>query len=154
MIYIAIVLAVFSADMMLKRYVEANFEEQEVREHFDGNVRIRKVHNPGMLLGAFKEKPKMIRRVTGGVLAVVAVRLIAAIFSGKKEQRLGKTALAFVAGGALSNWFDHFHQGYVVDYINIRVPLRHLRKVYFNLADFFIALGALLSLFSGADRDR
>ncbi|MBR2189050.1 MAG: signal peptidase II [Eubacterium sp.] len=146
MLYIVIVLAVFSADMMLKRYVEANLKDHEIREYADGRVRVQKVHNPGMLLGAFKDKPKLIRRVTGAVLAVAAVRLVTALFS--KKRRLGKTALAFVVGGALSNWFDHFHQGYVVDYVNVRVPLRFLRKVYFNLADFFIALGAVLALFS------
>ncbi|MBQ2627894.1 MAG: signal peptidase II [Eubacterium sp.] len=145
MVYIAIVLAVFSADMMLKRYVEENLGAQEERQYLNGNVHVRKVHNHGMLLGAFKDKPKTVRRVTGTVLIVAAVRLITAVFSKKKERRAGKLALAFIVGGALSNWFDHFHQGYVVDYVNIKTPVRFLKKIYFNLADFFILAGALIA---------
>lgn len=145
MVYILIVLAIFSADMMLKRYVEEKLGAQEERQYLDGTVRVRKVHNHGMLLGAFKDKPKMVRRVTGTVLILAAIRLLTAVFSRKNERRAGKLALAFIVGGALSNWFDHFHQGFVVDYLNIKTPVRFLKKVYFNLADFFILAGALIA---------
>ena len=50
-------------------------------------------------------------------------------------------------GGAFSNTYDRLTKKYVVDYLELpKVPL--LNKIIFNLSDFCIALGALLTVLS------
>ena len=45
----------------------------------------------------------------------------------------------------MSNIFDRFTRGYVVDYIRIKV--KGLDKVIFNLGDIFILVGSLMMPF-------
>ena len=58
---------------------------------------------------------------------------------GKKARKLG---MAMVIGGSLSNLYDRYVRGYVVDYFSLRFG--PLKEVVFNLGDIFILLGAAL----------
>lgn len=49
-------------------------------------------------------------------------------------------------GGAFSNTYDRLVRKYVVDYVSFHVPLKGLKKVIFNIGDFCILIGALVSL--------
>ena len=64
MIFVIIVLGVFLGDLMLKKYVEANLPEGEERTFLGGRIRIRKLHNRGIALGALSERPALIRKGT------------------------------------------------------------------------------------------
>ena len=67
-----------------------------------------------------------------------------AALSGRREGLAEKLGLAVALGGAVSNTWDRMVRGYVVDYFSIR--WKGLKKVVFNLGDFFIFLGALMIL--------
>lgn len=61
-----------------------------------------------------------------------------------------------VIGGSLSNLYDRYIRGYVVDYFSLRFG--PLKEVVFNLGDIFILLGAglqavCISLGEGKRRD-
>ena len=138
------------ADLMTKKYVEAQFREGETRALFGGRLRFRKVHNKGFALGLLKDKPQTVRRITALVVILFVIRLLRAV-SGKKSRAAG-AGLALVIGGGLANWYDRFHQGYVTDFINVNIGrLRFLKKIFFNLADCFIVIGGILVLFSKKD---
>ena len=137
-------------DLMAKKYVEARFEEGETRSFFEGKLRFRKVHNKGLALGFLKDKPAVVKRITAAAVLLFVIRLFRAVRG--KRNRVGKAGLALIIGGGLSNWYDRFHQGYVTDFINLNIKkLRFLKKIFFNLADCFIVIGALLVLFSKKD---
>ena len=55
-----------------------------------------------------------------------------------------RTGWAFLTGGALSNLYDRCRKGYVVDYIRFHTTWKRLNDLVFNLADFFIMIGAVL----------
>jgi len=63
----------------------------------------------------------------------------------KKGNKIKKLSLCLIIAGALSNIFDRFTRGYVVDYIRIKV--KGLDKVIFNLGDIFILVGSLMMPF-------
>ena len=53
---------------------------------------------------------------------------------------MNKLSLALVIGASLSNLYDRYVRGYVVDYFSLRFG--PLKKVVFNLGDIFIFLGS------------
>ena len=60
----------------------------------------------------------------------------------KKGEGLRNISAALVIGGSLSNLYDRYVRGYVVDYLSLRVG--PLKEVVFNLGDIFILLGATI----------
>ena len=59
-----------------------------------------------------------------------------------------KWGLTVMLGGAYSNTYDRLKRKYVVDYVSFNVPFQRLRQVVFNLGDFCIMIGAMLSVLS------
>jgi signal peptidase II len=53
--------------------------------------------------------------------------------------------MAILAGGGLSNLFDRYTKGYVVDYLRFPFGPKKLRRIIFNVSDFFVFMGALLT---------
>ena len=62
----------------------------------------------------------------------------------RKGCGIQKVGLSMVLGGALSNLYDRFKRGYVVDYFSFSLP--GIKKVVFNLGDLFVFLGTALFL--------
>ena len=62
----------------------------------------------------------------------------------RKGNGLQKLGLALTVGGAVSNLYDRFTRGYVVDYLNVRAG--KLRRVIFNLGDVCILAGSVFFL--------
>jgi len=141
MIFVLIAVLIFLFDLMAKKYVEANVGDGEEKELFDGRLKIRKVHNRGLAMGLLKKWPELAERMTFAALAVT----LAGALSGRKKGA-GKAGYAILLGGALSNWYDRFHQGYVTDYLHVPTKIRPLQKIFFNLGDVAVFAGGLLAL--------
>lgn len=56
--------------------------------------------------------------------------------------------LTLMLGGAFGNTYDRLRRKYVVDYVSFNVPFKRLRQVVFNISDFCIMIGAMLSVIS------
>ncbi len=150
MIFVIIVLGVFLGDLMLKKYVEANLPEGEERTFLGGRIRIRKLHNRGIALGALSERPALIRKGTAGMILGLLIALAAAL--PKKGGNVRKTGLSLMLGGALCNWFDRFHQGAVTDYVSFGTRWKKFARLVFNLSDFCIFLGGILAVFGKGNK--
>ena len=59
---------------------------------------------------------------------------------------LAKTGLALLLGGGLNNLYDRYRKHHVVDYIRFGIGPKWFRRIIFNVSDFFIFLGALLTV--------
>jgi len=58
----------------------------------------------------------------------------------RKGHVLEKTGASLVLAGGLSNLWDRWKRGYVVDYFSFRV--KKLEKIVFNIGDMAVFLGA------------
>ena len=85
--------------------------------------------------------PEIIR-ISGAVTIACIGFMIRSLV--KPEGLMKRTGWAFLTGGALSNLYDRCRKGYVVDYIRFHTPWKRLNDLVFNLADFFIMIGAVL----------
>ena len=80
-------------------------------------------------------------------LSLAAMALVSAVlWHAPKRDRLGRTGLALIIGGAIGNLWDRLAAGKVTDFIDIGVSVH--RWPTFNLADSFVVVGIGLLLLS------
>lgn len=144
--YLAVILGIFGLEYKLKNKIEESMAEEKTTPVLRNTLLIRKYHNTGAFLDAAHDKPGAVL-----ILSVLLTVILTAVFVlslGMAGRRMLKWGLSFLLGGAYSNTYDRLVRKYVVDYVSFNVPVKGLRRVVFNIADFFIMLGALLCVFS------
>jgi signal peptidase II len=129
-------------DLILK-YAVGSFDDKDLPRTFAKKIEIDKFHNNGFPFGKMKENQKVVKYVPVLITSVLVGLL--SLLLPKKGNKIKKLSLCLIIAGALSNIFDRFTRGYVVDYIRIKV--KGLDKVIFNLGDIFILVGSLMMPF-------
>ncbi len=129
-------------DMGIKQYIDDFFSETEERQTRLPKVVLRKVYNRGLLLNVLDGSPKVIRAsaVVGGA-GVLLYDVLQFLKKGKWFRKLG---MMFVTAGAVSNCYDRLARGKVIDYIGIKSKSKFLSGLTANLADVYVAAGALI----------
>ncbi|MCI5648114.1 MAG: signal peptidase II [Fusicatenibacter sp.] len=144
MICILLIPLIFLGDLYLKQYVEKNLGNGEEIPVFKDRILVRKCHNSGIAGGYFPTHTHMIER--GTLLMLISLLACEVFLLFQKGHHLMKTGLAFLLGGGFSNWYDRFRQGYVTDYFSFTRGNQKLRRLVFNLSDFFIFIGTIFLL--------
>ncbi|NBH72013.1 signal peptidase II [Clostridiaceae bacterium] len=142
MVFAGLIALVAGGDLWLKHRVEAQDPEGFPRPLTGTGERIwvYRNHNAGFPFGFLKKKESLVKTVPLVLTSLLAGGLLA--MRREKGQRVRKLGMAMVIGGSLSNLYDRYVRGYVVDYFSLRFG--PLKEVVFNLGDIFILLGALL----------
>lgn len=144
MIYVAVIVAICLAELLIRRYINQNVEEDGQKWGKSG-VRLRKYHNYGMTNDTLRKRPMLVK-----IIGVVVVSFLAVVFLfllTLKGEKAGKWGLALILGGGLANLLERFVHGYVTDYLQFRVPLACLRKLIYNVADLCIFAGTAILFF-------
>jgi signal peptidase II len=142
MIYIAILFGVLFGDLAIKRHVEQKVEMGEEYPILDGRFVIRKLHNDGLAFGRLSDHPKLIKWGNLGMLGSIILYFIWLL--AHPGQRLKKAGLGMMIGGGLSNEIDRIQKGYVTDYVSIQSRFAKIKRIVFNISDFFIFAGSIL----------
>lgn len=133
---------IFFLDLGMKNKIEKEGTEGEERKIGNGILLLRKHHNKGAFLNVGEKKSRFVALLSVALtLAMTVVFLVTFSFRGN---RLLKSGLAFLLGGAYSNTYDRIHRHYVVDYVSFPVKNEAVRRIIFNISDFCIIIGALL----------
>lgn len=148
MIYGWIIGTLAALDLGVKHVVESQEDDTFPRDlpAAKGLIRLHKNHNSGFPFGFLKQKPEVVKGVPLAVVSALTGAL--AVLSWEKGKTGEKIGLSMVIGGALSNLYDRFARGYVVDYFSIK--WEPIKKVVFNLGDLFVFFGNLLIILSQA----
>lgn len=145
MIYAALAAAIFLLDLIIKNWIEREGTEGEERKIGNGLLLLRKHHNRGAFLNVGAGRGAFV-----ALLSIVLTLVVTVIFLSTfsfRGNRLLKTGLAMILGGAYSNTYDRIHRRYVVDYVSFPVRNKVIRRIIFNISDFCIIIGALLMVF-------
>ncbi len=142
MIYILIVAAVVFMEYKIKGHIDKNRELDERQEILNGRIIIRKHYNEGAFLSFLKNNKELLKTISCVGLGLLV--LLFAILLPKKGNKLLKLGLSLVLGGAISNVWDRFGKGHVIDYFSINY--KKLKTIIFNLSDMAIFLGTFLML--------
>ncbi|MGN6714450.1 signal peptidase II [Anaerocolumna jejuensis] len=139
MFYLILIAVIFLTEWKIKNYIEKNKEMHKKEEILNGNIVIERYHNKGAMLNFLENDVKTVKTISLTLLGVLL--LIFVLILPKKGDKLLKVALSFILGGALSNVYDRFSRGYVVDYFSFKF----LKKIVFNISDICIFLGSALA---------
>ena len=132
--------AIFLVDQWIKDYVEKNLKMGEKRK-LSEKLELRRVHNPGICLGVFANKPERVKKLTEAGTGIVTVTQMLTLLGNNHV--LKKAGITLAAAGAWSNLADRYHKDKVVDYIGIKTEKKKLEQVTYNLGDFAIGAGGV-----------
>lgn len=144
--YLTVILGIFGLELGIKNHIEKSLKEGEKRPGCGGVFSIQKYHNRGAFLNAGETRQQAVAALSVLLSLVLTVLFVGSITTmGRGLLRWGLTVML---GGAYSNTYDRIRRKYVVDYVSFHVPFKRLRHVVFNISDFCIMIGAMLSVIS------
>lgn len=144
MIYLLIAAGVFLLDFFIKRYMDKTYEEKQRHARFGGKIILEKYYNSGAALNLLSRFPRVMRGIH--TCAVVAVGIAYYLVLRTSGRPLAKTGLSLLLGGGMSNLYDRYTKDHVVDYFHLGLGPKRLRRIVFNISDFFVFFGALLAV--------
>lgn len=142
--YLLMTAAVFLMDFFTKAHMEKKYDRKVVHPKCRNRILIEKYYNKGAALNFLAKRPKVMRKLHTVVLAFVGIGYYLLLkMQGKPLSKIGTSLLL---GGGLSNLYDRYTKGHVVDYFHINAGPAWFRNIIFNLSDFCIFIGAVLAV--------
>jgi signal peptidase II len=142
-LWIALVIVVL--DQAVKALVRGHVALNESVTVVPGFFDLTRVHNTGTAFGFMNGVEFPFKTI---ILACVAVAALVGValytISLPNEQRLARTGLALILGGAAGNLIDRVSWGYVVDFVDVYWSCWHFWA--FNVADAAITVGVALMI--------
>lgn len=142
---ILLICGIFAGDLWIKNRIECG-KKPLPASLWKGRILLRRYHNKGAMLNLGQEKSSMVAALSVALCLVMSICFLLSLGSrGNAGLRLG---LALLLGGSFSNTYDRLKRKYVVDYFSFNVPIKFIRKIVFNISDFFIMIGAMITVLS------
>lgn len=146
LIYFGIIAGILMTEILIKKWIKNREKKGDTRNLEWRGIRIEHLENGGAATGLFADHKTALKLITGGILAILCVRL------GKEHHRKSFSAyglgLALILGGGLSNLIDRIRKGTVTDYIRfVKCPVKGIQRLVFNISDFCILIGGILLFF-------
>lgn len=143
---VLIAVPIIIADQLSKMLVRDVLALHESRSIIAGFLDFTHVRNTGAAFGILNSVDFTFKPILMMLVAFAALMAIGtyAVKLGAHE-RLARTGLALILGGAVGNLLDRIVHGYVLDFVD--VYYRNLHFWAFNVADAAITIGAIFVLF-------
>lgn len=142
--YLLITAVVFIVDFFVKHLVDKKYVCGETHPKCKNKIIIEKYYNKGAAMNFLAKKPGTMRGLHTIILVLAGIGYYLLLrVTGKP---LCKTGMSLLLGGGLSNLYDRYTKGHVVDYFHMNLGPKWMRDIIFNLSDFCIFIGALLSI--------
>lgn len=143
MIYSLLTAVIYALDQSVKEHVNSDRIQGTTEKKLGGRVILRNCHNEGLMLGILGKKDEAsVREISTLVLGGVLWETIRT--KPHDGGKLSKLGLAMVLGGGLNNYLERKKRGYVTDYVSFDLENEKLKKVVFNISDFFIFAGSAM----------
>jgi signal peptidase II len=147
-IILLILLGGCNSDFHTKKWAEGALKNRPgitiIRNFFDLGF----AENRGMIFGILNKKmPQTPSRTFIALRIIILCALTVFIWANRMRPLFFLLPFLLFWIGALGNLIDPFKYGYVVDFMHIQAGGLLNWPFYFNLADAYITIGALLILF-------
>ena len=137
-----ILIGVTAALLVCDRVLKALARSEKLR--YRGKLlQLTHLENPGFFLGKGSRYPRLLRWVPLGIWLLAAALLLPDVERRTAPARLG--ILLTLAGG-LSNQYDRLRRGSVTDYLQFPHRKAKKRALVWNLADFMLIGGVVLTV--------
>lgn len=146
LLYLGIIAAIFTGELWIKNKIEKEGVEQIEHSILGGKIIIGKHHNKGAAFNTGEKRQPLVAFISCIVTLFCLILFIVSL--GNRGNVVLRSALALLLGGAFSNTYDRLKRKYVVDYFSFGVKNKKIRNIIFNISDFCILIGALISAIS------
>ncbi len=144
--YLSLISMILVLDQVTKVLILKNIPHGTSFTVIPGFFNLTHVRNRGAIFGFMSQSGNPVIYALLTVASLAALGLVAYFFVRVPSQdRLLRTTLALILGGALGNQFDRLFRGYVVDFLEVYVESFHWPS--FNVADSCISIGAVLLIY-------
>jgi signal peptidase II len=141
--YAGLIASVVALDQVTKALVNRFFTLHDAHPVIEGILDLTYVRNRGGAFGVLNTADLPHKEALFAGLSLLALAAIAAYaWWLPASQRLSRSALALILGGAVGNLIDRLRFGYVVDFIDVYWRSSHWPA--FNAADSAITVGIAL----------
>ena len=148
MFYLLLVVLIIAGEWKLKSYMEGVYDFHKQTFILNDRILVRKYHNFGAFLNIMEKKKKLLHGISVLFTLVIALFFLLTLF--RKGNHTLKLGLTLLLGGAFSNTYDRLSRNYVVDYFSFCSPFPKLNRIVFNISDFCIMIGSLLTVISSS----
>lgn len=129
-------------DQWCKMLAQARIPLNQARELIPG-IRIEHTHTQGWLFDALAQASGWERIAGFGLAGAIFCGLLLALLAQERSRPALQCGIALLLSGAMGNLIDHIGFGYIVNVAQLGAGWLQA-PLHFNLADAFLALGALL----------
>lgn len=119
--------------------------DTQEKTYLDGNIEITTLRNKGMFASVGEKYPTLVMLSSLALTLLVAIKFLASLFD--KSNKGLSIGLGLLLGGAISNTYDRASKNYVVDYLRFPKIKGLIRRLVFNLSDFAIFVGSIITAF-------
>ena len=145
-VVIASMILVLVSDQLTKQLILESFQMGESREIVSSLFNLVLVFNKGAAFGFLSGVSEGLRQIILGATTVLALgTVIYLLVYDYFEDRIARTALGMILGGAVGNIIDRVRLGEVVDFLDFYYGNYHWPA--FNVADSAICVGVFILLF-------
>lgn len=131
------VVGIVATEGWIKKYMEQHGKRAN-RTY--GKVSIRHCQNKGAMYSIGQKRPEFVKNASLAITVGIVWKWLTSFL--KRKNTAEKIGYSMLLGGSMSNGWDRWKRGYVVDYIHINVAV--LKKIIFNLSDICIVFGGIL----------
>jgi len=142
--YLLMSTGIFLTEYLIKDHVEKNWQMGETKKAAKGRICLRRYHNRGAFLNLGEKRSLLVAAVSVGLTVGMAFYFVLVLLGGSSN--VLKLGFSWLLGGAFSNTYDRMKRKYVVDYFSFHTGIRMIDRMIFNLADFAILAGAMISV--------
>ena len=130
-------------DVWTKQLAINNLILGETQEFIVPFIDLLLIYNSGIAFGILDNNDHMtsIILLLIGILIVIYLIYLAL----REEDHFKKLALLTIVAGAIGNIFDRAMDGYVTDFLHLKI--NNFSFFIFNFADAFISIGAIIIIF-------
>tara|TARA_B100000963_G_scaffold98145_1_gene84771 strand:+ start:480 stop:974 length:495 start_codon:yes stop_codon:yes gene_type:complete len=140
--FLIIILLTFGIDRYSKIEIMNNFSEKTF--YINDFINFNLIWNTGIGFGLLNTQSSLLYNFISFVICCVIITLI---YIALKSDFIDRNIFAFIAGGAIGNFYDRMIFKAVPDFIDLHYENFHWFT--FNVADIFITVGIILYLIKG-----
>lgn len=146
-LFTSISLAIVSLDQATKIMIHTQFTLGEKKVIIPSVFNLTYVRNPGGIFGMFSQSSDVIRLVLFLILPILAfILLLSFVYKLEVKDKYQLLGFSLIFGGALGNYIDRIHFGYVIDFLDFYY--KQAAWPTFNIGDVCIVIGVVIATIS------
>lgn len=142
-ICITLIAGIFLGDLWIKNRIEKTDSVSFPIRFAKDTLILKKYHNTGAMLNLGAAKRNVMTAISVALTILICIAFLLSL--GQRGNNMLRIGLSFLLGGSFSNTYDRLKRKYVVDYLSFNVKWKWFRKIVFNISDFCIIIGSLLT---------